>query len=1101
MSTNLEMAKVFTLTAFWWAEKFGEIFSLSGPLVTFWKSAIFIVPILAFGSLLLRRNKLTIWLAVFAVAFIFLGKGTNPPFSGFYPWLVFDSPVISSFGWQFRNPNRWHILLAFCYAMLISFTISAVLGWIRSRINRNQLRYGLTATAIIFFVAVPLVWGYPLLTGDVNGKMRPEPLSTDFVAFNNWLEADDSISKVMFYPETPAWGAPKPTLELSNPTRPRVFRYYWLFIDKSLLKGDTQHCGELVAPWNTKYIVVRTDLLSDEKSEKVLQALSDQEDLKQVKQFGSLHVFQNQAFSTQVHAATQSVVVQGGLETMASLTSIDSNDLANSSVIFLDQSVRSSDYLLEADILISNLDHLGLYLSSLEDDLLIKPFLATNHRDPDVCWSKGTADDLVHGEWHPQLERRGIENWEFDYDQGLVFTEASDTLEIPFKAKETGKYYLFIRYFRNEKGGSIGICLDDALIEIMNTEDQLNHFAWEKVKLLDLDKGKHTLTLINREGFNAVNIFALIPRAEYEDREKEITGLLEDKRIVYLFQAESDLYEENAERVDLSDADGAAGYALALGSDSAARLRMEILRSSDYRVALRVQGDAVIKVDGNPSAISAQDLSWVYLDPRDLSTGEHSIELSSDAMPILYQDFEVRGAWSDDFETGKIKPWISASPANLSISIDNAKAAIGQNSLKGKVAKSDSSGWRVARTDYLEIAPGQKYEFSLYLSGSDLNSAHAKVTYYDAGKSPVGEETFIARGLSGTFPFAEFSTLRTSPIQASYLRISVLARSNPDSVSYWWLDGVRIEPTAWNNRSQQKMSVSIDSGRAVVGTHSLRGDIVAEDSDNWRVVSSDLVEIEPGQAYEYSLYLAAERANSVHAKLSYYDADMELLDQGTFIKRQDGTFDFTRFGKADIAPPGARYAAIAVLAKSNPESASTWWLDEVKIEPAALVDCLTVYSTTASSETLEDVFSAKENPAEVVEYKKANPTKYTVKVSATEPFMLSFAEAYDPLWVAKVNGREIESVPLYSVVNGFWIEGTGELEITIEYKPQRWFQWGAIITLLSLAAAAFYLVYDWRRRRRPTDAYVRPSHLPRTLGSRPEVDWRRRDKEWKPRIR
>ena len=41
--------------------------------------------------------------------------------------------------------------------------------------------------------------------------------------------------------------------------------------------------------------------------------------------------------------------------------------------------------------------------------------------------------------------------------------------------------------------------------------------------------------------------------------------------------------------------------------------------------------------------------------------------------------------------------------------------------------------------------------------------------------------------------------------------------------------------------------------------------------------------------------------------------------------------------------------------------------------------------------------------------------------------MLSFAEAYDPLWEARVykEGKLVEkvrSIPLYSVINGFWIK-------------------------------------------------------------------------------
>ncbi len=85
---------------------------------------------------------------------------------------------------------------------------------------------------------------------------------------------------------------------------------------------------------------------------------------------------------------------------------------------------------------------------------------------------------------------------------------------------------------------------------------------------------------------------------------------------------------------------------------------------------------------------------------------------------------------------------------------------------------------------------------------------------------------------------------------------------------------------------------------------------------------------------------------------------------------------------------------------------------------------------------------------------KINPTLWKVKINATKPFMLSFAEAYDPLWEARVykDGKLVEkvrSIPIYSVINGFWINETGNLEIVIRYTPQDWFELGLKISALT----------------------------------------------------
>lgn len=81
--------------------------------------------------------------------------------------------------------------------------------------------------------------------------------------------------------------------------------------------------------------------------------------------------------------------------------------------------------------------------------------------------------------------------------------------------------------------------------------------------------------------------------------------------------------------------------------------------------------------------------------------------------------------------------------------------------------------------------------------------------------------------------------------------------------------------------------------------------------------------------------------------------------------------------------------------------------------------------------------------------------------NATRPYMLSLAETYDPLWIACYditnrgtddndnNNFIISSIPLYSIINGFYLNKTGDYTLTIEYQPQKWFIQGAIISIIT----------------------------------------------------
>ncbi|MGQ9515052.1 MAG: hypothetical protein ACUVTL_08415, partial [Thermoproteota archaeon] len=73
---------------------------------------------------------------------------------------------------------------------------------------------------------------------------------------------------------------------------------------------------------------------------------------------------------------------------------------------------------------------------------------------------------------------------------------------------------------------------------------------------------------------------------------------------------------------------------------------------------------------------------------------------------------------------------------------------------------------------------------------------------------------------------------------------------------------------------------------------------------------------------------------------------------------------------------------------------------------------------------------------------RVSPILYKATINANESFTLALLDAYNPQWHAYVNGKRIDSVPLYGVVNGFYVNQTGLLDVVIEYEPQRWFYIG-----------------------------------------------------------
>ena len=128
---------------------------------------------------------------------------------------------------------------------------------------------------------------------------------------------------------------------------------------------------------------------------------------------------------------------------------------------------------------------------------------------------------------------------------------------------------------------------------------------------------------------------------------------------------------------------------------------------------------------------------------------------------------------------------------------------------------------------------------------------------------------------------------------------------------------------------------------------------------------------------------------------------------------------------------------------------------------------------------LENLFNSDITmPAKIAEYKKVNPTKYVIDIKqAKKPYMLSFAESYDPNWVAYYAnsdnyGNQTDkpnmdpgtvSIPLYGITNGFYLKKTGDYSLVIEYLPQKWFTIGAIISIATVLLSMTVLFLHRRR--------------------------------------
>jgi len=229
----------------------------------------------------------------------------------------------------------------------------------------------------------------------------------------------------------------------------------------------------------------------------------------------------------------------------------------------------------------------------------------------------------------------------------------------------------------------------------------------------------------------------------------------------------------------------------------------------------------------------------------------------------------------------------------------------------------------------------------------------------------------------------------------------------------------------------------------------------------WKTITSPLITVQYEAKYNFKLDVKGENAQEVHIKIFEYDKKMKITYAEYVFYVADGTFNWKDI-QINYAPKIENTTFLQFQIWNSHETNKLFpniiWIDNVKIQ-----GYITKLNTTKIHQALET--PTNNPPAKIIKYEKLNPTKIIVKVNALQPFMLTINEAHDPNWIASINRETYNSVPIFSVMNGFQIDQTGQLEITIEYGPQKWFYIGCAISITTLTASIAYLTYAYTKNK------------------------------------
>jgi hypothetical protein len=792
--------------------------------------------------------------------------------------------------------------------------------------------------------------------------------------------------------------------------------------------------------------------------------------------------------SVDVTMPEQNILITGDLGKLVSLNQLDSFNQRKYSVVFSDESTNHMLYNLTAiNKIITDDSGQNLMVHFLsEDSIVVKPFENTKSHKPSQVWSKAGTNDPTYAPFHKYLDLFGITNSDLDYGLGLVFTSAKDKLNIPMEIPEAGEYDLYVRYMENEEGGTMKIYLGDTPIDIINSKDkQSDKFIWKKVGKMDLEQGKHTISLENVDGLNAVNVLVFIPSDKIPNILNSTYTTVNKSRNIEILEAESDfltLGRQNGDKIVFNDLSGTSNRTF-IGQfevpENATQMSLELLGKQ------------------NPTSPSSYKIKSFEITP--ISDTINKIIVTADFEPL----------------PGRIR-YYSTDSIYLFLTSQTQNPIAGSQSIRVEIPPAETDIWNGVSTDYLPVSSYGNLTYELSVSAENVNSLHSKMIYYDKNKLPITSSMIFFKQKDGNFSDTSLRS-ESIPEGTNYIRHQFVVKTNPDMPSYFLFDDVKI--TQVYSDKPLKNDFSIFGNSYVENDH----DVLIHESDiqvNIKkgnetdpiILKSSPIDVGESVSYKYKFDIETSNTNSVSSRIDYSVEDVEkssrygvqdgvlILSPNSQISTNMDILKTSNYTVAARVKTCDECSSMVIkvgdtmnkeLSLQNNKTEFRWLYLTTPLESGNTdltiysngeteLDKLVVYSG-AKEDSIETLFSQVNVPSSAVKlnHKKINPMKYEIEIDSPSPFILRFIEPYNPMWTTTFDGKEYHPIPVYfentpvwaqnmvstnyPAINGFIINGTGKMFMTIEYKTIEWLYLGAAISSIALILSLSYLILQRKK--------------------------------------
>jgi hypothetical protein len=283
------------------------------------------------------------------------------------------------------------------------------------------------------------------------------------------------------------------------------------------------------------------------------------------------------------------------------------------------------------------------------------------------------------------------------------------------------------------------------------------------------------------------------------------------------------------------------------------------------------------------------------------------------------------------------------------------------------------------------------------------------------------------------------------------------------------------------------LSMSLDAGSHSVGRQSL--ELGAR--RHTACTGPEAISVQESQSYLLSFDYQSPNASSAGYSISFNDPNHTSVSNNSIPIKGDG---WQTYNQTFTVPFGATQATLTVYA------------DALDPPTTTIINRYDNFSLVEIPNVAGQYYLVSGNQTELAKPKNItftpiNPAKKLVHITgATTPFYIAMSEGYNPQWRLELANSRVQGflaswIPwvhpdavsnsdhfdLDDFVNGWYIDAAGlckyhpagctinkdgsyNLEMIAEFAPQRWFDVGVVISVMTLLACIGFLLWAWRRR-------------------------------------